>query len=100
MFCKICNYYSPRLTGISPFHGHSYKEVLTKNNCCEIQYPAFYWESISSEAKNLTKKLLNPNPNLRISAKEALEDGWFKEGFGKEIMLSSAMENMKKYHNE
>jgi len=34
---------------------------------------------VSNEAKLLIKKMLNLNPELRISAEEALGDPWIKE---------------------
>jgi serine/threonine protein kinase len=35
------------------------------------------WGQISSEAKDLVTKLLNPNPEKRISLEEALNHPWF-----------------------
>ena len=36
------------------------------------------WKKISPEAKDLITKLLDLNPTIRLSAKEALEHKWFK----------------------
>ena len=36
------------------------------------------WDKISDEAKQLIKKMLTYNPNMRISAQEALNDPWIQ----------------------
>lgn len=36
------------------------------------------WVKISFEAKDIIRKLININPEQRLSAKEALEHSWFR----------------------
>lgn len=36
------------------------------------------WQSISEYAKDLVKRLLEPNPDLRLTAEEALLHPWIK----------------------
>jgi hypothetical protein len=40
-----------RLSGISPFHGKNYQDVLAKNKQCVITYPEYYWTNVSAEGK-------------------------------------------------
>lgn len=51
-------------------------------------------EGVSNEAMELTMKLLNKNPNERITAEEALNDDWF--GVRSENNLKKALKNFKK----
>jgi serine/threonine protein kinase len=54
--------------------------------------------NITTEGKELTLRMLERDPKLRISAKEALDHSWFTlEQTGNK--LSIAQENMKKYCN-
>ena len=56
------------LHGETPFHGYQPKEILKAILSKNIPIP----EEFSKEAKDLIKKLLNPNPSLRL--------GWGKNG--------------------
>ena len=49
---------------------------MRKNKDCQLTFPIKYWGSISAEAKEMVIKLTNPDPNFRISVKEALQSEW------------------------
>ena len=66
------------LCGSPPFYGKNEKEIFSKILNGTFTFKHKIWNKISNEGKNLVKKLLELNPNKRISAKEALEDDWFK----------------------
>ena len=82
------------LCGSPPFYGKNEKEIFKKIIEGNFTFRHKIWKKISSEAKNLVLKLLQVNPNKRLSAKEALEDIWFK----KNINVNS-LENNKKSSN-
>ena len=58
------------------------------------------WKSISNEAKDLVKKMLEKDPKLRICTKEALNHSWFTSQTTSANELSIAEENINKYCNE
>jgi calcium-dependent protein kinase len=82
------------LCGSPPFYGKNEKEIFKKIIEGNFTFRHKIWNKISNEAKNLVLKLLQVNPNKRLSAKEALEDIWFK----KNINMNS-LENNKKSSN-
>jgi serine/threonine protein kinase len=41
-----------------------------------VIFPQSYWKDISDNAKNLIRKMLHPDPSVRITAKDALHDDW------------------------
>ena len=67
------------LCGSPPFYGKNEKEIFKKILDGNFTFRHKIWNKISSEAKNLVLKLLQVNPVKRISAKQALEDVWFKK---------------------
>ena len=67
------------LCGSPPFYGKNEKEIFAKILNGNFSFKHKIWNKVSNEAKNLVKKLLEINPDKRISAKKALEDAWFKK---------------------
>ena len=66
------------LSGIAPFWGEKSKEVLKKNLKCKIEYPADFWGNISILAKDLVMQMTAPDPEDRITVKEALKHPWLQ----------------------
>ena len=66
------------LTGIPPFTGKDESEILKKVMTEKIKLDTEDWNDISEEAKSLISKLLNRNPDERISAENALQEPWIK----------------------
>ena len=79
------------LCGSPPFYGKNEKEIFKKIIEGNFTFRHKIWKKISSEAKNLVLKLLQVNPSKRLSAKDALEDIWFK----KNINVNSLENNTK-----
>lgn len=50
------------------------KLILNGEYDTELREP---WPEISEEAKDLVRKLMEPDPNTRIKAVEALNHSWF-----------------------
>jgi serine/threonine protein kinase len=86
-----------RLTGISPFAALTIEEILENNSRCVIQYPEDLWKGVSAEAKELVRLMTQRDPQLRISSAAALAHSWFAKDFRSAAVLSSALENMRKY---
>ena len=66
------------LCGSPPFYGKNEKEIFSKILYGNFSFRHKIWNKISNEAKNLVQKLLEINPQKRLSAKEALNDVWFE----------------------
>ena len=66
------------LSGSPPFYGKNEKEIFSKILRGNFSFTNKIWNKISEEAKNLVNKLLEINPEKRLSAKDALNEKWFK----------------------
>lgn len=73
------------------------KELLKKNMESNIEFDDAVWQEVSSEARDLTQRLLEKDPCSRISAKEALAHPWFTLEFAGPNSLSLAEDKVKKY---
>ncbi|GER28435.1 CBL-interacting protein kinase [Striga asiatica] len=65
------------LTGYLPFDDRNLAVLYQKIFKGETQIPKW----LSSGAKNLIKRILDPNPQTRITMSEIKEDEWFKQGY-------------------
>ena len=74
------------LCGSPPFYGKSEKEIFQRILDGNINFKHKIWCKISEEAKNLVTKLLQVDPTKRLSAREALEDIWFKKNINVNII--------------
>ena len=66
------------LTGRPPFDGNDDEEILENVKKGVYDKWAYPFPSLSSHAKDLISKLLQYDPQKRLSAEEALEHPWFK----------------------
>ncbi|KAJ8900499.1 hypothetical protein K2173_025276 [Erythroxylum novogranatense] len=65
------------MAGYLPFEELNLMDLYKKICGAEFRYPSWF----SSGAKNLIKRILDPNPLTRITIPEILEDEWFKKGY-------------------
>ena len=66
------------LTGSPPFNGESDEDIINKILKGKFDMKKYPWPIISSQAKDLIKKLLELDANKRLSAEEALKHPWFE----------------------
>ena len=64
------------LCGYEPFYGETEKELIKANKNAELEFPESEWGKISSEARDLVYRMLETDPEERITAKDALEHPW------------------------
>ena len=97
------------LSGKPPFDGDDDKEILEKIKIGQYDLNEYPFPSLSDESKDLIKKLLEYDPNKRISASEALQHPWFQNTeFQKKnevniiapSLAKQMIQNMKKYHSD
>ena len=66
------------LTGRPPFGGNNDEEILGRIKKGKYDLSKYPWGVISAEAKDLIKRLIEPNPSLRLNAEDALHHPWFE----------------------
>ena len=64
------------LCGKQPFNGENDDEIYENIKMCKVDFNDEEWDNISSDAKDLIKKLLIKDTNKRYSAKKALNHPW------------------------
>ncbi|KAG8735590.1 hypothetical protein FRC10_010365 [Ceratobasidium sp. 414] len=64
------------LCGYSPFRATSPSELSRETTRARIEFHHSFWSHISQSAKDFIKYLLNPDPNARPTAAEALKHPW------------------------
>ena len=55
------------------------------------------WKNISNDAKDLISKMLDINPDTRLSAKEAIDHIWFEKNKSNDFLDDKCMENLTKF---
>ena len=66
------------LSGNLPFSGLSQKDLFRKIIAGRFEFEGDIWNEISNDAKDLVKKLLVIDPDIRLSARKALLHPWLK----------------------
>ena len=69
------------ISGEPPFYGETEEEIFDKIKKCEYSFSNPIFEKVSTNCKDLIRKLIEPNPKLRIRANEALKHPFFIEEF-------------------
>lgn len=64
------------LSGSPPFNGKTDKDIFQAILEGKFSFPEKKWSHISDEAKDLVSKLLEYDPEKRISARQALSHPW------------------------
>ena len=97
------------LTGRPPFDGNDDEEILENVKKGVYDKWAYPFPSLSSHAKDLMSKLLQYDPEKRLSAEEALEHPWFNTAeFKKQDKVNAIapelakelIQNMTKYRSD
>lgn len=72
------------LAGYLPFHDANLVEMYRKISRADVKYPQWF----SPELRRLMPKLLEPNPNNRITIEKLVDHPWFKKGYRPAVMLA------------
>ncbi|XP_058208440.1 CBL-interacting protein kinase 2-like [Rhododendron vialii] len=65
------------LAGYLPFHDSNLIEMYRKIGKAEFKFPNWF----SLEVRKFISKILDPNPNTRVSIHRITESSWFRKGF-------------------
>ncbi|KAG8045642.1 hypothetical protein GUJ93_ZPchr0008g11683 [Zizania palustris] len=72
------------LAGYLPFHDANLMEMYRKINRGDVRYPQWF----TSDVRKLLSRLLDPNPNTRITVETLVEHPWFKRGYKPAVTLA------------
>jgi len=64
------------LCGFPPFYGENDAQMFRKIRAAQYKFLSPYWDNISADAKDFVAKLLVVDPNVRMTAKQALQHKW------------------------
>ncbi|EOA20714.1 hypothetical protein CARUB_v10001030mg [Capsella rubella] len=64
------------LAGYLPFRDSNLMELYKKIGKAEVKFPNWF----APGAKRLLKRILDPNPNTRISTEKIMKSSWFRKG--------------------
>jgi calcium-dependent protein kinase len=93
------------LCGYAPFNAKTDDQILEKIKTGKFSMDDQPWNKISTEAKDLIKKLLTKNIEKRLTAEQALAHEWFSKVYQfksqiSENNLSTVVLNLKSFHSE
>eukprot|EP00903_Cladosiphon_okamuranus_P012203 g11446.t1 len=85
------------LAGYPPFHDEDQNRLYRKIKAGRFRFDPEYWNDVSSEAKDLIRKLLTVDPDRRITAAEACEHPWLSTARGNLTQhdLGAGLEQLK-----
>jgi len=87
------------LCGFLPFYdenddmGKLYKNIKG----AEYDMPSPYWDGVSTESKDLVRKLLEPNPKKRLTAPLALQHAWLQGKASDKKLSDEQMFQLKRF---
>ena len=66
----------PSFQRVEPFYGANDQDLIIANKdaVCEFHVPE--WDDVSDDAKDFVRRMLDPNPNTRLSPARALKHPW------------------------
>lgn len=73
------------LAGYLPFHNSNLMEMYRKIGKGEFKFPNWF----APDVRRLLSKILDPNPNTRISMTKIMESSWFKKGLEKCVITET-----------
>ncbi|KAL1213287.1 CBL-interacting serine/threonine-protein kinase 15 [Cardamine amara subsp. amara] len=68
------------LAGYLPFRDSNLMELYKKIGKAEVKFPSWF----APGAKRLLKRILDPNPNTRVSTEKIMKSSWFRKGLQEE----------------
>jgi calcium-dependent protein kinase len=88
------------LSGKPPFDGDNDEEITEQVKIGTYSITGGVWQVVSSDAKNLIKKMLTFKFNDRVTAREALSDPWFTNASSVMVdkaIMQECMQNLSRF---
>jgi len=87
------------LCGFPPFYDENddLSRLYRKIKRAEYDMPSPYWDNISKHAKDLVRKLLQPDPKRRLTATMTLQHPWCKGQASDKVLGNDQMMNLKRF---
>lgn len=87
------------LSGNYPYKVESEEKFLDKVKTQNLDFSKGIWVKISDQCVDFIRKLLNPNPQKRLSANRAIKHPWLKSEVDSSIMSiqTSFCDNIKNF---
>lgn len=73
------------LAGYLPFHNSNLMEMYRKIGKGEFKFPNWF----APDVRRLLSKILDPNPNTRISMTKIMESSWFRKGLKNNVVTEN-----------
>ncbi len=86
------------LCGFPPFYADSDSEMFELIKEAEYSFPSPYWDKISDSAKDIVRKLLNKNPDKRLTSDQALAHTWVTGASASAEVNSHLIETLKEFN--
>ena len=67
-------------------------EEADNANVIPVTFPGSHWKNVSSEAKDLIRKMMHSDPNVRVTAVDALQHAWVAQHFKTTTASATAKE--------
>jgi calcium-dependent protein kinase len=91
------------LSGHLPFKGKNEKQMAQSIANDELSFESKEWALISEDAKDLLRHMLEKDPELRWTAKEAFKHPWIQNGHSQYFLTrslsQSGFENLRKFRS-
>lgn len=88
------------LVGYPPFWNENQKKLYDSISEGKYEFPAPEWNSVTEIAKKLITRMLDIDPNTRITAQETLNDSWIskREKVASKLNRQETIEGLKKFN--
>ncbi|KAE8882913.1 hypothetical protein PF005_g4296 [Phytophthora fragariae] len=86
------------LCGYPPFHHDNQGVLFRLIKAGRYEFDSPYWDDVSPEAKDLISKMLVLKPTERWTARQLLEHPWIAGDAAKDVQLSTALQELRKFN--
>jgi serine/threonine protein kinase len=86
------------LCGYPPFHHDNQGVLFRLIKAGRFEFDSPYWDDVSAEAKDLISKMLVLKPAERWTARQLLEHPWIAGDAVKDVQLTTALQELRKFN--